>query len=400
MAKAREMRNSDELDVNSEMGVEPSVIQNELLAYFIYYMHKSAIDSIINAIIIFYAPDEIRKSKELLWKYYGSKLLGKYEKRRGSAKQSVERSDLKDITEALKTIDENYDEDKQHTCVAINMDRLPRVKPEEAEMGSILSRMRDMELELRKMDAVVTQNAVNVEANTRAIKAQHDHVEALGLAAFETTSTLAQNAGYVNAVKRNTSSNVGSGNNQSQHDGATSGAASGATYRGGARQNQTRGQADSRRNTISSGDGSNQGHDASTSQRTDNSDRSDGFQYGREERRKMRRKAVFGNKQGHSETLKTGVKPRELFLFGFDSETTAAEITEYILEEDSTVRIIGDIERKSREGADTTSFLLKVSWPDSKKILEPEFWPEGAGIRPFFRKREQRSSHGDSSEST
>ena len=397
MARAREMLNSDDLDVNSELGVEPSVIQNELLAYFTYYMNKSAIDSIVNATLMFYAPDEIRKSKDLLWKYYGSKLLGKYEKRRGSSKQSVEKSDLKDIQEALKIIDENYDEDKQHICAAINnMDRLPRVKPEEAEMGSILSRMRDMELEFRRMDAVVTQNAVNVEANTRAIKEQHDHVEAMGLAAFETTSTLAQNAGYVNAVKRNTlNPNQG---NAGAASGAASGAVSGASNGGGDRKNQTTGQTDTRRNTIASGEGSNRGHDGSSSQRTDNSDGSDGFQYSREERRKMRRKAVFGKKQGQSETLKTGIKPRELFVFGFDAETTAEEITGYILEEDPTVRLIGDIERKSREGADTTSFLLKVSWPDSKKLLEPEFWPEGAGIRPFFRKRERRTSHGDSSE--
>ena len=88
---------------------------------------------------------------------------------------------MKDIQDALKTIDSNLDNDKQHSYVASDMDRLPRSAPQEAELGSILARLRNVELEMARMDKVVTQNAINVEGNTTAIKTARDHVEALGL---------------------------------------------------------------------------------------------------------------------------------------------------------------------------------------------------------------------------
>ena len=407
MAKnAREMiLDSDELDVNTETGVtEPSVILNELLAYYTYYMNKGSIEPIVNAIILFYTPDEIRRAKDLLWRYYGHRLLGKYQKRRGGNNVPVEKADMKDIQDALRVIDTTLDENEQHSYVAQNMGRLPRAVPEEAEAGSMLARIRNLELEFARMDRVVTQNAVTIEENTRAIEVGRDHAEAIGQASYEATAAA---AAYVKAANQQVQHAQPGGKVQRRdgvHQPRRTVPVSGGPP-GDVRNND---------NDVRNNDVRNKGVDIARqhnsgmvdhhmSDRSDSDEQRDGdgideqgFQLGRDERRKQRRKAVFGNK-GRSDTLKTGGKPRELFLFGLDADVTAEEIAGYIQGEDNSITVIGDIERRSREGADTTSFLIKVSWSDSKKLMESEFWPEGAGIRQYFRKRKQRpAGAGDS----
>ena len=394
---------SNDLDVNNEMGVPPGVILNELLAYYTWYKNKSPDEVIVNTILMFYTPDEIRMAKELLWRFYGYKLLGKYQKRRGGNSLSVEKADMKDIQDALKTVDSNLDEDKQHSYVAKNMERLPKSAPQEAELGSIVTRLRNMELEMARMDKVVTQNVINIEGNATGIKATREHVEALGHASFEATAAAAE------LGMRNTGIPVWP--TMPSHPRGAGGphGAGGAT----AQRNQRGGrsvpehgtdrrpnhgpQSDGRKmsSPVSGGPSQQRNSDnlnMSEPVREDNSDEQ-GFQMGREERRKQRRKAVFGKKR--SEGLKAGVKPRELFLFGLDTDTTAEDIAQYIKGEDDSITIMGDIQRRSKEDADTSSFLIKVSWPDSKILMEPEFWPVGAGIRPYFRKRQQTPS-GDS----
>ena len=94
----------DGSDQNDEIN-DVQTVQNELLAYLLYYYSCSSVDSIRKAILSFYTPEEISDAKDLLWGTNEGKISSLKQKRISTSVRAAHEADLSDILSTIADLD-------------------------------------------------------------------------------------------------------------------------------------------------------------------------------------------------------------------------------------------------------------------------------------------------------
>ena len=355
-------------DVSEGGACANRIVINELLAYCTYHAKGSTCEAIKRVIMDFYTPDEITTAKNTMWQEYGTDVLGPTPSRQDSPNRSAHEVEIDDLLNAVNVIDR--DAGHLMTFVAWNLGRLPRVAPEELDLTSVILRLTQLE---RKHEYLERKVALNTDQVTTMTEVQ-----------LQTTS-------YSGAVKRN-AEHAAVGRTAPQSANSTSNLNAVDVIID--QTNQLRGRSSTipelfHRSTAmadSSGTDGDVTNDAATG----------GFVRPREQRlrearqgKRPTRQQVFGSST--SETLKAGKRTREFFVFNLDGDTTQDDLSKFLI--DSGIQA-PNIERKSNEDATNKSFRIVIDSNDAEKIMRPELWPRGVGVRPYYNRSKRATSAG------
>ncbi len=309
----------------------PKLIVNELLTYVFHHIQSYPADSIKDVVTQFYRAEAINTAKSLLWDTYSTDLPNT-RKRTEKGQRSVVEKEAEDIIKGVKVLDEKSNE-MEYTTVFVAMDlrKIPDVKPGELETFSLLERVNKLE---RQMASVCKP-----------------HVET-----------------YADVV---TSSHT----NRRTSNTAVSGLAGLTVHlppeRGDA---MTRPPADAQRDN-------DDGFVLPADQRKRNNRLLKRAANDAKPKPKPKPKAVFGTRQ--SDILRSGPRRFDLFVFRVDNSIEDDNLKSFLTSENIVVH---DLERVSRDDAWTKSFRVTVVGADLSVILNPDFWPNGIGCRRFRRK--------------
>ena len=104
-------------------------------------------------------------------------------------------------------------------------------------------------------------------------------------------------------------------------------------------------------------------------------------------RRMKRKTAVMGKAKTSVNSLRGAPEPkRDLFVFRLDSQTSKLDIENHM----KNIEIeTCDIELVSHPNAKFKSFKMSVGVSNVQKALDENVWPEGVGIRRYWRPRNE-----------
>ena len=134
------------------------MIINELLSYTSFYLDKSASENIRKILLSFYTADEILIAKKCLWENYKTNLQN-FQDRKTTEKRTAKEANLDDIFKAFVTLDEVS---VTTIFVSQNLDRLPRLNPEELNTTFLLERVTNLEKKLKEHEVTLTNHRVDI----------------------------------------------------------------------------------------------------------------------------------------------------------------------------------------------------------------------------------------------
>ena len=104
---------------------------------------------------------------------------------------------------------------------------------------------------------------------------------------------------------------------------------------------------------------------------------------------KRRSNAIYGKRTGTS--LTAGPRQHELFIFLVAVQYTENDVSDYIKNTDSTIRVISTERLTKGDDRAAHSYKTIVHCDNVAAILSPDFWPEKIGCRIFIGKKSVRS---------
>ena len=119
---------------------------NELLCYITHSKRAGNIKGLINIIKNTFGDEDIKEGKELLWKLRGG-LLGNFTNRVRSVTRTAKEANIDDIISAISDLDAS---NKLPEFVAMDLDKLPGVQPEDLNIFYYIDRMASMETQLKQ----------------------------------------------------------------------------------------------------------------------------------------------------------------------------------------------------------------------------------------------------------
>lgn len=103
---------------------------------------------------------------------------------------------------------------------------------------------------------------------------------------------------------------------------------------------------------------------------------------------------MFGTKSGT--TLRSGPRRAEFFIFRVHRDIKSNDLTEYIenehasmCDDNSSTFKVSELERESRDDAPAHYYRLLVEGTDFSPLLNPDFWSDGIGCRPYYRRKKR-----------
>jgi hypothetical protein len=316
---------------------------NTLLTYIAFSMLSSTHEAIKKAVVGFFTLTQITEAKDMLYEIISKEVTGDKVHRRDSLLRSEAEAHTTDILSVMSKMDrENimplFVVDYKH------VGDMPKSKPEEMCNISMCDRLNKVEDKLLHLN----DNMDSLLADNQLLRAK---LESISIESKET---------FANVVSKKVSKQAGSSSSlfsKTPQDKLNSPPMLSTAV------NQS---------TMKAYEVS-----GATNKMQD-----DGFIIPRYHRQKP--KAVIG-KATNNTSIKAAPEPgRDLFIFRTDKSTTTENLKSYITECGISVR---DITILSHSDAAFNSFKVTVPVSQVEKTLDPEMWPQGIGIRRFWRKR-------------
>ena len=138
---------------------QPKFVVNELLMYASYHLNCATRDNIMKVLAGFFALDEIKKAKTLLWELAGVELLGPQINRQKSQNRTEEMAMCEDILKALQVITEASEDLFNVTFCAVNWKRVPKTQPESYSTLCMSEKIAELE---EKVDMLFAKESVTV----------------------------------------------------------------------------------------------------------------------------------------------------------------------------------------------------------------------------------------------
>ena len=137
-------------------------VQNELLSYIQFYLHKATADSIKDTVTRFYGQDEISLAKSILWNSVSDVTIGIEEKRKNTASRTAYEADVSDIVTAFQKLDtKGVILPKFSAC---DLDRIPKYAPGEMSDSVILDKMAILEQRIQTMEGKTDMNNNSIKS--------------------------------------------------------------------------------------------------------------------------------------------------------------------------------------------------------------------------------------------
>ena len=363
---------------------EPKYVKNELLAYIQYYINRSTKENLKNVIIRSFSSEDVSVAKTILWSGCQA-VLGSMDTRHASAVRTIKEADAADIINGFDKLDKSpFD---MPTYVAVDIEKIPKIAPEDMEFTSIFER-----LSIREQRVSFTEGRAN--ANCDTIKALQLTVQEELLTIDKSKSMIkVPEDSYAGILKKPMVSSSAPHKETKQTNAINSvwemedhKALDRNTVKlPGTEAPYEKPQKSGRLSQISK----LQMSDSYQTKNTENSSvtSADGFRLSREEIRKrrrvkQRRDAVYGKRQHTS--LRGGPKITELFIFNVCPDTSDNDLKDFIENEGIEILSLNCI---SHQESIMKSFKLSVDVKFKDTIMEADFWPEGIACRKYFRPR-------------
>lgn len=312
------------------------VAVNELLWYMCTVLQSSTKDKTKDAILSFYEVGEIAEAKNRLYDDF-KETVGKPPSRRGSSRRSEEEADLNDIFEALDKLDKANISPEYY---AKNGIRVPLILPEiSGEHQTCAMNMKAIERRVAQLEMTISAQqtlpskplSYSEAAEFPPMPKSESHV-----VQFRSSANMTLNA-REHAVKMNSLPMNRTAHAQQSHQSAPRNKREPMR-----RQDNIRNKGD-----IAIGTGGNQ--------------------------------RIGGN------GLRGAPPPkRDFFIYRVDKSETIERVSDHL--NCLGVNVI-NVERTSHEEAKFASFRLTTSREYLDTIMNPDNWPEGIRVRPFYQKR-------------
>ena len=359
------------------------IVINELLSYCVFHYNNSSMDSIKRVVIDFYHPTEISEAKRILWNSSSQEIIGPRPLRRNP---NANGKNLDDIFTALQVLDEPSE--TIPTFAAVKLDRVPRYAPEEIDMTSMILRINDLERKYARLDKQVANNSdtiqtvMNVQMQTNsyasAMRREPDNAQLQPRNSSTSVAPLAR-------TSNNQNISVGTRVGDPRPPRIPDAAATPSIGNSIAAPDSSLISAPAAAAAAGTSNPTSSGGDAGTE-----NDHVDGFQRPvnqiRRERKRERRNnnIIFGTKE--PTTLKAGPRLKEIFVFNLESNTDDNAIKTHL--ESKGVNVV-ELEKRSHADAVRKSYRLVINHKDNDIVMNSECWPEGVGIRPYYRPRDK-----------
>ena len=143
----------------------PVMVQNELLAYILYYYSCSSIECIKKSVLSFYTPEEIFEAKEQLWATNDGKINCSKHRRISTSTRAAHEADLNDIISVISDLDRQGDI-YLGKYYAVNIGRIPKCAPEEYNTFAMIDRMHAVEIQIAEIKELAMNNCSKISSNT------------------------------------------------------------------------------------------------------------------------------------------------------------------------------------------------------------------------------------------
>lgn len=374
---------------------------NELLCYVTHQFLKDSIDNIKKAVLSSFDGEEITLAKNTLFKDHKD-VLGKSVPRKDSSKRSQSVADLDDIIDALSKLDSNKNMPKYS---AIEISKLPgysvpsiQANGELIEMVHLMAdKMKSMESTLLNVESLISNhlpqcndkinsifNHVRPTYADATVNAQCSPSRITSSSAERpippTSSRPDERATSISTTRppstESSSSPAISSDNvvvpaadaiQAIH--STFGARPKLLPHGDTGPKNVKAVNVQTRNIISSGIDSEVG---------------DGFQFQKQETRRLRRREILvGRKQSSEESrLRGGPMPRrDYYISRLHADTQVKDMHDHLSSKGIIPIEIIDL---TKEGHSLRSFKISINISDNNTFLDGDFWPFGVMIKRYF----------------
>ena len=328
-------------------GTVGNAIVQPVLAYMVFALQSGTITNIKNAIIGHFTLDQIIQAKDTLWLHCGNEVIGEKQKRKESNSRSAKEAHVSDLLSAWSKLD-RADATPVVLINAFSLSLIPRSHPEELHSISVIDRLNQMEKRMDNMvellDRTVAENLV--------LKEKVDNIPASN--------------SYANSLKKDLEKTKGS--QQKQPISSIQSTAMAKIPVTTALLAQC--SSDNR-------DSDSEGYEIPS------------YQKKKVRRMQKRQRVVLGTASPSSSLVKGAPPPRrDFFVFRLDKSTTAEQLLMYLNDKD--VSPIDAVE-VSHPHSKFKSFKVTVSITNAEKILNPECWPRGIGVRRYRAARNQEN---------
>lgn len=370
-----------ELNESYDHGEEVRLVNNSLLTYVQYYIHRSTAENIRKAVVRFYGAEAICKAKTVMWDAASDfSILGRRQTRQNSVARSAHEADAMDIITGMQKLDKYNGLPLKF--VHWDLKDIPKYAPDECEPGMTAERFAQQDQRIAAVEHQAEGNA--------------DTIRALQLTVYDLVTELREKQvlSSVQTPPMNYSGAV-AGNLQGNQRRQTAVTQVPITTGQGARAKNPAGRmppAGARGRSQASGAGSARNsqpgeemQQAGRGQHDPNSsgDLESGYERQPQERRRLRRQqqknVITGSKK--ETTIKSGAKYTELFVSRIHRDVDVDTISSYITNEGVAVQ---SIEKLSNSEARMQSFKVKILTDDCPKAMESAFWPEGVCCRKYW----------------
>ena len=340
-----------------------------------FHRDNSSIKAIQDVLVNFYHADEIIVAKEVLWAYCGSH-LGKYLHHKKSPNREAHVAHAEDIIKSILKMDQEGI--KTPTFTAADLGPLPKFGPEELDLTSVVRRLNELEQNMARIDSNVAKQADTVASlldaqcqtsgyaavTKRGSVAFPDHRERPGA-----SGTTRPSAGHQQVTPQGQGPSGGSTPVQ--------------------RRPQNQGPPDIPRQQQSDSIPGHQQAEPPTGSET-KSDNDDDFvlpkdqirRQAKRDRSKNKPSAVFG--KAGSGGITAATRTREILVFNLDPDTGDNDLSSCFQQLNVHVH---ELECRSHEESRTKSYRVMINMVDVEKVMNPDVWPEGVGLRMYFRQR-------------
>lgn len=386
------------------------VLVSEFLMYANHHRKTSSKDSLVNALSVFFSPDDVKEAQALLWSEFEDKgFLPEVRNRRDSPNRTETMALCEDVICALAEIEE---QGIVLSCHAKFWNKIPKAAPESTHEVSVANKVAELESRLSLYDHALATIRADVTNNlSRIVKAEDEgkthgqliqqviaadaardkewpRPSGLGTSSNSTSNNAANNVNVTPApvaaaappvvlLPANTNSTtVGvngiSGGRQRCNSTPNVGALTSETERPFIRQSwdrrrqQRQEQRQDRRNTTNQDNNINQ--------------QRQGGRYSNQGTRSMGARAtVIGQASGTG--LNAAPMPsRDFFIWRVQKGTTVDQMGQYIRQKGVDYREL--VQMNHAESANA-SFKLSVSFSDADKLRDSSFWPDGIWVRKW-----------------
>ena len=350
MGRSNEDNSGNIRDSNAENN--KPVIQ-PLLAYIAYSMNSGTMDNIKKAVIGHFCLEQIVEAKNALWNIDSIIVhIGEKVSRKKSSVRSETEAHVSDIINAFKILD-RVEKMPLFVIDYISLSLIPRSHPEELNNISLCDRLNQMEERLKRVEEIsdknCAENLITKDTIDKLVKGNKD----------VTTLDNSQEVPFMTYSAAVIKKPIGSSNITKVVQNNTNNSISSSQ----------------RRSSVAS----------LSSDKMSESDQPFEIPAYHKRQQQKKRNIVVGKATNRS-GLKGAPEPmRDIFVFRLDINTTKEDVEKHVKDNNCDLCTVS---QKSHPEAKFKSFKVTVPVSHLNRLMDPEIWPLGVGIRRFRMPRE------------